>query len=159
MMIDNIQSIKNTSTMAAAFDNDECFSDPARPIIFPFFIAFLFGIPGAAIWFFVATKLGLLLGLITLLVGWLCGLGVRKVRGDGMAAVMATFLHIAIMLTILTVMDVSAASGTSCLETLVNIVFHDAWTDFTNTCVEIAGRTFIGYPLAMFVSYRIATRD
>jgi hypothetical protein len=133
--------------------------EPKAPFFIPFVVALVFGLPMSAVWYVVADKGNLLMSVITTLLGCSCGLGARiAARGEhaGDSAVVATFLLIALNISAVAVMVLAWEGGHSFPVMLMTLVNHGDFNEFANTCVEVAGRTFVGYPIALYAAYRVS---
>jgi len=134
-------------------------SNERAPFLVPFIAAFACGIAASMVWHFVSTQYGLLISIITILLGLACGLGARFAGGGyhpAGAAIIATLILIVINISITTIQVLSVESGQSIIATLSHLVSHSSFTDFANECAKVGGRTFMRYPVALFVAYWVS---
>ena len=136
-----------------------CSEDHKAPFFIPFVVAVLFGVPASVIWYLVAVQTGWLYGAITILLGCSCGLGARiAAKGEHPAsgAVVATFILIVLNIAVLTVLSLAWRAGETFMVILVAVIDHGDYNDLANEIVRSAGRTFIGYPFALYAAYRVS---
>lgn len=129
------------------------------PFVFPFLVSLLFGLPFCALWFFTAVQIGVLATLITILLGVGCGFGARISSGGhhgGFAATMATLFLICLTLSAVTIQFAAIDLNISFVDALKQQVFDGDFTQFSNACVKLAGRTFTGYPIALYTAYKVS---
>jgi hypothetical protein len=132
---------------------------PKAPFFIPFLVALTFGLPASGIWYAVADKGKLLMSAITMLLGCCCGLGARIAAGGehpADSAVVATFVLIVVNISAVAVMVLAWEGGHPFGVMLAPLVDHGDFKEFANTCVKVAGRTFIGYPIALYAAYRVS---
>lgn len=132
---------------------------PKAPFFIPFLVALAFGLPVSGLWYVVADKGNLLMSAITMLLGCFCGLGARiAARGEHPAdsAIVATFILIVVNISAVAVMVLAWEGGHPFVVMLAALVDHGDFNEFANTCVKVAGKTFIGYPVALYAAYRVS---
>ncbi|MES2995240.1 MAG: hypothetical protein V4733_00350 [Verrucomicrobiota bacterium] len=137
------------------FDDDK----QKAPFLIPFVVAMAFGIPVSVVWFLIAMKVGFVATIITILLGCVCGFGARisaRGRHPAEAAIMATLILILLSISVITISVLALEIAQSFLATAVAIVRPGGFTDFSNACVIVAGKTFIGYPLGLYAAYRVS---
>lgn len=134
-------------------------NDQRTPFLIPFVVALIFGIPVAAIWYLIAMKVGIVAKIVTILLGFACGLGARTpARGwhPAGAAIIAALILIVVTISAITISLIASRTGESFPTTAIGIALSGDFGVFANACVEVAGRTFVSYPLGLYAAYRLS---
>lgn len=129
------------------------------PFFVPFLAALAFGIPVCVLWFFVAEKAGIVANAITLLLGVACGLGARLAASGwhpATAAVSAALILIAFCSATITVQVIAGETNSNEIATVLALIEKGDINSFLNDLVRTSGRTFISYPVGLYLAYRAA---
>ena len=129
--------------------------DKRTEFIVPFGIALASGLPVLIFWVVGALHFRMLASTTSILLGLACGFAARKAAGGGHpleAALISTLIHLVAGISIITLHEIAVQDGVSMLSAIIRIVREGGYSEFANTCVWIAGRTFYSYIIALFVA-------
>lgn len=130
--------------------------EPKEPFLLPFIVSLAFGIPVMMLWFYVALEIGFLATIITILLGFACGLGAKVSSGGSHAsgaALLSTFILILISISTITVAVIADEHDQTLMATLKALLEYGTFNGFANACVEVGGRTVAGYPLGLLAAF------
>jgi predicted permease len=129
------------------------------PFLLPFLVALIFGLPAAWVWYSMTTKGGVMIGVTTVLMGFSCGMGARIAtpgRHAGDSAVIATLLLILGCISYISVMLIARENRETVSMAVDWLLEKRDFTKFNKGFLRIAETAFWGYPVALFMAYRVS---
>ena len=146
------------SNFISTWDDEE--EEPRAPFLLPFLFAMLMGIPASGLSIAAALYSNLVLGILVVGCGALCGIGGRIGEGDFFPAFLATILHLAGTISLVTAALLVRDLDVSPLQLGYALLFEQgAMIDFANDCVTVAGKTFLAYPVAIAAAYAVGDHE
>lgn len=133
-----------------------------QPFAFPYLVAMAAGLPLALLWMVVATQIGILASLITLLLACACAIGARTACpgwNPRAAAVTATLSWIILTLSAIALTTLGSFTGQKPWDVLITMILIGDFTPFANVVLAIPGKTAASYPISMILAYRIANHS